>query len=404
MKKNRNLYWSGIGLNSFGDGLQGIAIVLIIYTITDSPLAIGGLIAIKYIPGILLALWAGGFSDSKDSKRLVINIDYLRALITGIYAILIYLNFNSLILFYLLQFITSTADVIYKPALQTFLRESFKDEDYVGITSKAFSILFTANIAGIGLAGYFITAFSPFYCLVLNSITFIASAIFYMRVKRVQTRNLSLHNKLSLSPNMLEGWLFIKSTKGLLLILFLSMISSWGFQMTNTLLAPIAMDDLNGNASLFSVMEIAFASGAVIAGFLVKKILQKWGVTSILFTMIGISVFAITLGVSPFKTAVMTVLVFLGFFIQFHFIVMQTLLQINTPKDLMGRVVSVRTIVVSIAKISSALICGGLATIISPQLVYLFFGLTTIILLLLISRKFKHINLPKEFLENESAS
>ncbi|MGZ4031499.1 MAG: MFS transporter, partial [Tumebacillaceae bacterium] len=190
------------------------------------------------------------------------------------------------------------------------------------------------------------------------------------------------------------GWTFIRDTRGMLYLLGLSVVSSWSMQMSTTLLAPLVYGSLHGGKGLFSTMDIVFTVGGALAGLFVKPALMKWGPRSGIGTMIGMGTFSALLGWQGDVLIVAAVLLFgLGFFTMFHMVMMQTLIQVNTPKEIIGRVIGLRQILASTTKISSALISGWLVNQLGLSEVYMVFA-GAVVLVLMTSRRVGDIPIP----------
>lgn len=398
--RNRLLYWTGTGFSSFGDGAQLLTIPWLILHITNDPFAIGVLIAINYVPGLVLAPWAGVFSDNRDAKNLAVLIDVIRTVIIGGMVGLTVVGVENVNFYYFLQGCLALCSTLFKPASQTMIRETFVEGEFVRVTSKASSINFTAAIVGGGFAGWLIAAFSPVWCFVLNMASFLVSALCYSFLRRMAQRKMT-NKRVEFKKDIREGWEFVTRKQGMLYLFFLSMISSSSFQITGTILAPYALQDLNGSSVLFAALDITFSVGGALAGFVIYWALSRWKQYVVVGSMVGIGSTSILCGFSSSPVLAGISLFGLGFFTMFHFISMQTLLQINTPKELMGRVVSFRSMVVSFAKIFSALAAGYLSSLIPAHTVFwILSGLTTIALLTV--TRTRDIPLPAEFIQRAS--
>lgn len=84
----------------------------------------------------------------------------------------------------------------------------------------------------------------------------------------------------------------------------------------------------------------------------------------------------------------------LGFFVKFHLVTMHTLIQVHTPKETLGSVVGLRSIVASLTKIGAALSTGFALDHVDIR--YVFWGFAAITLLtLLTSGKVKTLPIPE---------
>ncbi|NHM33024.1 MFS transporter [Neobacillus terrae] len=84
---------------------------------------------------------------------------------------------------------------------------------------------------------------------------------------------------------------------------------------------------------------------------------------------------------------------FLGWFTMLHLVVAQTLIQLNTSREFIGRVVGLRTILASIVKITSALLTGVFISKLGVFNVFILFSLVILFSFLSI-KKLSNVEVP----------
>jgi len=356
--KNKWNYLLGITITGFGDGIQQIALMWYIFHLTGEAASIGLMIAIYYLPSMLLTPFLSVYVDHHDSKNIVVATDTLRFLFVFIMAGLIFFHVESAVLFYVLQFILAICYTIYKPASQSFIKESFSDRDIPFVIAKSSSLSEAATLAGMAASGVFLVKLSISTSFFINSLTFLVAAILYFFIKRVRPKQLH-GGKVRYIPELVAGWNFINRRAGMKFLLFLSILNSVSIQMTTTLMLPLA-HQFHGGSGLYSSFEMAFSIGGIVAGLVVTYFLKKLKQRVILVTMAGMMISAFLLYVNDFKIAAVICIFILGLFTMAHLTIVQTLIQLNTTKEYIGRVIGLRTILASFVKISSALLTGTL--------------------------------------------
>lgn len=384
----------GTAFSSLGDGIQGIAVTWMILQLTGSALAVGGMIAITYLPPLLLAPLAGVFSDHRDSKKMVVRVDILRSLIIGMMVAMLFFDAFSLWLFYLLQLILAMANMFFKPASQTLVKETFQDVDLVDVLSKSSSLNLVASLSGTALAGGLIASYDPVICFELNAATFLSAALCNACLQRIDSQAPKKKGKIEFIKSISQGWNFLVKSQGMLYLLFLSVVSSFSLQMSNTLMGPYVDQYLGGSSTLFAVFEISFALGGVISGLIVSRALRRYGHNIGIITLAGMGVMAAAASYRESIILIVVSLFGLGFFTMLHLVTMQTLIQVNTPKKILGSVSGLRSIVASLTKITSALVVGfSLEKVDIRFVLWGFSGL--IVLTLLTSMRMKTIQVPE---------
>jgi DHA3 family macrolide efflux protein-like MFS transporter len=394
--RNKLLYMSGSFINGLGDGLQLIAMNWFIYKLTGSALSIGIMITSTYLPSLLFSIFLGVIVDNRDSKQIAVLTDFFRAFIVGIMVFMIFLELKFAFLFYALQFVLAILNAIFKSSSQALVRETFTDENLIDVLSKTSSLNQLGVIIGSGIAGVIVAVYGPIVCFVMNAMSFLVSSACNMSLKRITIKKIDSTKKINMFADLSAGWNFVRSTQGLLYMFFLSLFSSFCFQMINTILVPFATDVLNGNSFTYSLLDVFFTLGCILAGYLVTLLLRKLRQMILAYTMAGMAIVSGILALTDQLVFGLAVVFVLGGISMTHFMVLQSLIQINTPKELTGRISSFRSTVVSIAKIGSALFSGSIAENISVSFVLMFFSLICF-MSLLTHRKLRVIQVPEKY-------
>ncbi|KQL52642.1 hypothetical protein AN964_03255 [Heyndrickxia shackletonii] len=369
--KNKITYLLGITITGFGDGIQQIALMWYIFHLTGEAASIGLMIAIYYLPSMILTPFLSVYVDHRDSKNIVVVTDGLRFLFVFVMAGLIFFHVESAVLFYVLQFILAICYTIYKPASQSFIKEAFADKDIPFVISKSSSLSEAAGLAGMAVSGMFLVKLSISTSFFINSLTFLVAAILYFFIKRVRPKQRKTA-KVRYIPELIAGWNFINYQAGMKFLLFLSILNSISIQMTTTLMLPLA-NQFHGGSGLYSSFEMAFSIGGIAAGLIVTFFLKKLKQKVIVVTMVGMMISAFLLYLNDFRIVAVICIFILGLFTMSHLTIVQTLIQLNTTKEYIGRVIGLRTILASFVKISSALLTGTLISHIGIQNILLAF-------------------------------
>lgn len=375
--RNKALYFLGSMISNFGDGIQQIAIMWYIYHLTGEALSIGLMIAVYYLPSILLTPFVSVYVDHHNSKRLVVTTDLLRFCIVFGMSVLIFLKIESTTLFYLLQFMLAVCYTVYKPSEQSFIKESFSDRDIPFVISKSSSFNEGALIAGTAVSGVFLIKLSLFASFFANSLTFLTAGLLYLFVKVLNEKK-PKQGRIQYFSELVSGWRFIDVKSGMKYLLFLSILNSISIQMTTTILLPLA-EKFKGGSVLYSLFEVSFAGGGIVAGLLITFFLKKYRQNVLILTMAGMAVTSLLLHLNRFEIPASVLVFLLGLFTMSHLVVTQTLIQLNSTKEYIGRVSGLRTILASVIKISSALITGLLISKIGVYNIFLLFSFIIIV-------------------------
>ncbi|MFC4617719.1 MFS transporter [Camelliibacillus cellulosilyticus] len=351
-------YLTGAAISNFGDGCQQIAMTWYIYHLTGNAFSIGLMIAIYYVPSIVLTPFLSVLVDARDAKWLTIATDVGRFVFIGLMTVLIFLGVDSVFLLYIMQGFLAVCYTIYKPASQSFIKEAFKSKDLAFVMSKSSSFNELANIVGVGIAGALIAAAPAVYCFLINDLSFLFPIFLFALVKRAQ-KKAAPQGKLLFFSKLKEGFAFIRTEKDMPYLFYLSILNSVALQMSATMLLPLAQK-LGGESQLYATFEMAFSIGGILSGLMLTILLLKWRGRLLIFTMVGMAILSVLIGVVPYKYVQVFLLFLFGFFTFSHMVATQTIIQLRTPIELIGRVIGFRTIIASLVKITSALSTGFL--------------------------------------------
>ncbi len=107
--------------------------------------------------------------------------------------------------------------------------------------------------------------------------------------------------------------------------------------------------------------------------------------------MMGMATSSFLLYLNDYKTTAVICIFIMGLFTMSHLIIVQTLIQLNTTTEYIGRVIGLRTILASFVKISSALSTGILITHMGVNNILLLFSILILASFITIGNIKKHM-------------
>lgn len=81
------LFYTGQAFSYVGDGLRTLAIPLLVYNMTGSPLSLGVTYALEFLPFAIFGLIGGALADRLDRRRLMLTCDFIRFTVIVLFAI-----------------------------------------------------------------------------------------------------------------------------------------------------------------------------------------------------------------------------------------------------------------------------------------------------------------------------
>lgn len=116
--QNRNfrLLWIGEGISLLGDQFYLIALPWLVLSLTGDALAVGTVLAMAGIPRALFMLVGGALTDRFTPRKLMINSNLARMILTGLLAALVMANLIQLWMLYISALLFGFVDAFFFPA------------------------------------------------------------------------------------------------------------------------------------------------------------------------------------------------------------------------------------------------------------------------------------------------
>lgn len=357
--KNKNLTLLILGqfVSQIGSGMQSFAFSLYALRLTGSGSQFASVLALGIIPRIILGPICGVFVDWLDRKKIIVYSDLLCGiLIGGLYFISLTTTL-TLIHIYITVILLSIISSFFGPAIGTAIPSVVEKEDLVEANSMNSLLNSIGNLLYPILAGMIFGVFGISFILLLNAVSFILSAISEMFItlkgSKKQTRKFSFTG---FKEDFKGGITYIFSQKLIRKLLICALIANLvlnpTFSVGFTYVANIVIGVTDVQLGIMNtLMVIGSMMGTMVAGFIAKR-LKLTKLFFIALTAVGLLVGLIALNSSPYylnvfgsNTVPYITFALLGLLVSTVVtvvnIVLFSLIQKETPMDMMGRINSV---------------------------------------------------------------
>jgi MFS family permease len=177
--------WSAETVSQFGTQVSLLAIPLIAAVVLNvTPFEFGLLATIEFLPFILISLPAGVWVDRLRRRPILIVGDIGRGLSLLSIPIAFELHVLTIWQLYLVGFINGCLTVFFDVAYQAYLPALVDREDILEGNSKLEISRSSAQIVGPGAAGFLIGAVTAPIAVILDSLSYFASAAFVFRIRK----------------------------------------------------------------------------------------------------------------------------------------------------------------------------------------------------------------------------
>jgi MFS family permease len=342
--RNYRLFWTGQVISVTGTWMQTTAQAWLVLKLThDSPLALGLVITFQFLPVMLLALFGGVLADRLPKRSALVVTQTALMVQAAIFGALVAAGLIQLWHVYMLAVCQGLITAVDNPLRQAFIFEMVGRDDLVnavGLNSMSFQ---GARIFGPALAGAVINLIGIAPTLILNAISFIPviGALLMMDARAFFSTPPSRDG--SILSKLREGLAFASRTPSILSVLIMvAFIGTFGFNFS--VITPLVADNLvKTDASGFGLLSAAMGVGALFAA-LGTAYARRITIRRLLVSGGAFSIFLGALALSTSFWLSMVLLTLTGVAAITCATAANSLLQLNTPEQLRGRVLSINVL------------------------------------------------------------
>jgi MFS family permease len=259
----RRLWW-GSALSAIGGTMTSFAVMLQVWTLTHSSVAVGGIGLATALPALVFGLFGGAIVDSVDRRRLVLWTSLGLAAVSGAFAAQAFANVGRVSLLYALVVVQSLLGSINGPASRTFLPRLLPaDRVPAGAALRMLSI-HASNTAGPALAGVLAAAGGLKVCYLVDVLSFGAALYAVARLPAMRPEGAAITPGLRA---VIEGLRFIRRSKVLVGSLLADM-NATVLAMPIALFPAINAERFGGNPRTLGLLTTALAVGGIVGATL----------------------------------------------------------------------------------------------------------------------------------------
>ncbi|WP_291651305.1 MFS transporter [Clostridium sp.] len=398
--KNIILFYLGSLISIFGTAIYTFAISLYTLKITGSSISFSTTLILSILPIIILNPIVGVIADKFNKKKLVVTAN----LLNSIFLFVIYLISDwkglSIGIIYLSTFVITSINIIFDVSIDSAIPNIVSKEKIVNINAGNRIIDSISSVLGPVLGGIAFAVFSIEYFILINSISFLVSAILDILIdfkynidselEEKNEENITI-GKLNYFKEIAEGFRYLVNKRYIVDILAIFIIFNFFISFSVTIPIPIILNNiLEIPAKSFGLIQGAIPVGMIIGAFMVKKIIAKYKLNSI-FSVIGIimSVNIILLSIPLLINSInnkhiyviyyLVIMIFMGICISLVDIPFSYTMQTNIEEEFRARSLSLTISIVKVVVPISYLISGVLLQSIEAYVVVLFGGISVLI-------------------------
>jgi MFS family permease len=333
--------WAAETISVFGSQFYLIAMPLVAVLVLDaSESDMGLLFAVEMSPFLIFGLFAGVLADRKERRRMMIICDFGRAFTLAVIPVAWYFDVLTWSIMFAVAFTAGVFTAFFDIAYQAYLPVLVKRNQLLDANSKLETSRSSSQVAGPSIAGVVVDLVSAPLAVLTNSISFLASAAFLLRVKnRENVDKRSAHKPVM--TEIREGLCIVLKNPILRGIAGCTSTGNLFGSMFFALMILFMVDSLQLNPTWIGVIFAVGAIGAVAGALVSSRIVSAIGLGRTIVisaALSGIPIILLVLAYPGNALILLTPLMFVNGLLMVLYNVNQvSLRQAITPDHLQGK-------------------------------------------------------------------
>ena len=384
-------------ISRFGDSIDAIAFAWLVYMITKSASWSAIILAVNYLPTIVIQPIAGTLVERMNKKKVVVVTNVIRGIIVASLALLYVLHLISPAILIIFTLMISISESFNLPAASSLIPKLLKKDFYeygVAISGTAATVV---QLMGMASAGVIIGLLGVQAAIFIDAVTFFLCALITMFVRYQEPAK----EKIKLAVNtivgsMKDGWLYAMKKKPIRNFLFIAITLNALLVPLNALEAPFIVQVLKQGSEFMSVLGIAMMIGMGIGSMCFPKLSKVLSSRKrIVFggfmigtgygTMVAASLFTDSKWMLVCVATIGSFL--LGFAVSIMNATVSVLFMNNVEEEYYARVGATMNALATAAMPITSFLMSGLAAFLSVGVLYLSCAALTIVLFLLVGMR-----------------
>lgn len=336
-------FWLARTTSSFGFQMLSIAVGWQIYSITGRAWDLGLIGLVQFLPAVLLALPAGHVADQFDRRRVVLFGQLTEWIAIAVLAGLTLAHKTDEVIILGLVFIISVARTLEAPSLQSMLPALVPPAMLARATAANGASMQTASMLGPALGGFLYVA-GPGVVYLTAGLLYLISIVMVSRLRYEQAPP---KRTPATFESVFAGVRFIRNRPDVLGVISLDLFAVLLGGAT-ALLPIFAKDILHTGPWGLGLLRGAPAVGGLLVGFWLSRRTLERNVGMTMFAAVaGFGVATLIFALSKELWLSILALFALGGFDMVSVVIRGSLVQLDTPDEMRGRVSAVNSIFIN---------------------------------------------------------
>jgi MFS family permease len=348
--RNYRLYWTGQVISRIGTWMQQVSLPWLVLALGGSPIQLGIVAALEFVPALLLAPFGGVYADRLDKRRAILVTQSLASLQVIVLFVLTVSGVVTIPIIMIMAFalgLVNAADMPLRQSLAAELVPADTLTNAIALNSMAFN---SARVVGPAVAGVTIAIGTALFQtvtagvafnLAINAVSYSAVIVSLWMMDPTQIRHPRRPEvPVPVLESLREGVGYAVRTPIVLWsLVLLAVVSTFG--MNFRILLPLFTDDvLKLDAAVYGALYAAMSVGSLAGAVTLAFMSQRRAVALMVGGGLMFGVFELGLGFTRDALLAVPMLVGVGFFSMLMINTINATVQANVSDELRGRVMS----------------------------------------------------------------
>jgi MFS family permease len=340
--RNFRLYFVGQLISVSGTWMQSVAQGWLVLQLTGSSIDLGFVIALQYVPMLLLGSYGGLIADRSEKRRILYCTQSAAAILALVLGVLVSTHHATLTTVMCLAALLGVVNLFDNPARQAFVQEMV-GRDLIANAVSLNSVLMNAGrLIGPGIAAGFIAVVGTADCFYANAASFAAVLLALVLMRKSEFLPMKTVER---QKGQLRLGLRYVADNPLLrnLIVAVAVVGTFAYNFTVTLPLLTRVTFHQRSAADYGLLMAAMGAGAVIGGLIVAH-RSRPTPRMLALLVVGFGSFMTLVAFAPSVRWAEIALVPTGAFSIAVISTANATLQLNSSQQMRGRVMSLYAI------------------------------------------------------------
>lgn len=343
--RDYRLFWTGQCVSLIGTWMQNVGQSWLVYQMTSSSFLLGLISALQFTPVLLFSLPIGAIVDRYPKKKILFTVQVCMMMTAFTLSFLIYMKWAAYWNIAILACILGILNSIDMPVRQSYMVELASKEHLMNAVALNSTIFNAARIIGPSIAGLVFSAYGAAACFLFNGLSFIPVLI---GISKIEAQGIAVKKKnIGMLDDIKEGIRYI-IRNGEVKTTVMMVAFNNAIVMNFMIVIPVmARTVFYGDSKIYGYLMTALGIGAftgaiTLAATSYKGLRRRLQMAA----FVGVSAFVFAQSFVNNYYVAFALFIGAGFCMTTALSSSNTTLQLNSPDELRGRIMSVYSLVV----------------------------------------------------------